>query len=379
MVATTDSTTPLLVKKAEPMANGHSEVPPPAAVSPVAPVATKPAPAKHQDLQVDWPVAMSFFACAFLVGLGLTIGGMTDPIHAAEFFNIFNVGTPKWDPTLGIVFFSAVFSHSIIFYTLKSKFEHPLFASSFNIPCKKEIDHNLLVGSMMFGMGWAFSGFCPGPGLVAVMGLNEKTLIFAAFMLVGMAFCKTMQSRRQTSQPGAMSAISALAVSMAAMAIMFSFAHKQTNDGFQDSASTALPFWQPMLGGALIGSSVGIMMALAGEILGISGIVNGLFSPLIRFDHKVNRVFFLAGLLLAGAVMAVYYPVSVENHIMRSNVWFMVGGFFVGAGSCFGSGCTSGHGIAGLSRLSPRSMVAVAAFFSTNIFVTSVMYKLSIH
>lgn len=123
---------------------------------------------------------------------------------------------------------------------------------------------------------------------------------------------------------------------------------------------------QSLLGGALIGLSAVLLMALHGRIAGMTGILSGIIPPLAPDWHW--RAAFLAGAiaapllyLLAGGKIAFSVPVSTGALI--------VGGLLVGIGVTFGNGCPSGHGICGLARLSPRSLAAVLTFMATA-FVT---------
>jgi uncharacterized protein len=117
--------------------------------------------------------------------------------------------------------------------------------------------------------------------------------------------------------------------------------------------------WSSLAGGMLIGLAAAMLVLLNGRIAGISGIVGGLFTP--RRGEIAWRVAFLTGLFAAPLAMAL---VGV-NPVPRIDAGFgllVVAGLLVGIGTSYGSGCTSGHGVCGLSRLSPRSLVATAAF-----------------
>lgn len=125
------------------------------------------------------------------------------------------------------------------------------------------------------------------------------------------------------------------------------------------------PF-QSLLGGALIGLSAALLMALHGRIAGMTGILTGVIPPLSP-EWRWRAAF------LAGAVAAPLLYQTVGGHIAFSvpvsTLALVGGGFLVGIGVHFGGGCPSGHGICGIARLSPRSIVAVAIFMVTA-FVT---------
>lgn len=121
------------------------------------------------------------------------------------------------------------------------------------------------------------------------------------------------------------------------------------------------PF-QSLAGGALIGLSAVLLMALHGRIAGMTGILTGVIPP-PSSDWQWRAAF------LAGAVAAPLLLVLAGTHIPFSvpvsTGALVVGGFLVGVGVHFGGGCPSGHGICGIARLSPRSIVAVATFMAT--------------
>jgi uncharacterized membrane protein YedE/YeeE len=117
--------------------------------------------------------------------------------------------------------------------------------------------------------------------------------------------------------------------------------------------------WSALAGGVLIGMAAVMFALLAGRIAGISGIAGGLLRP-ARGDIGW-RVAFIAGLVLAPILYALVISVP-PLRITSSTPLLVAGGLLVGWGSRYGSGCTSGHGVCGLSRLSPRSLAATLAF-----------------
>lgn len=124
--------------------------------------------------------------------------------------------------------------------------------------------------------------------------------------------------------------------------------------------------WAALAGGVLLGLASSLFILLNGRVLGISGIVGGLLRP--RRGDIGWRVAFVLGLLVAPSV----YWVFVGPTRPRIDAgWGMVvlAGLLVGLGTRYGSGCTSGHGVCGLSRMSPRSLVATMAFMGAG-FVT---------
>jgi uncharacterized membrane protein YedE/YeeE len=125
-------------------------------------------------------------------------------------------------------------------------------------------------------------------------------------------------------------------------------------------------------GGALIGLSAVLLMALTGRIAGVSGIAARLFPP---YDDAelAGRVAFVAGLIAAPVVVLLTTGQLPTQTIQANGSILVLGGFLVGFGSVWGSGCTSGHGVCGISRLSVRSFVATITFMAAGfatVFVT---------
>ena len=122
--------------------------------------------------------------------------------------------------------------------------------------------------------------------------------------------------------------------------------------------------WASLGGGMLIGAAAAMLVLLNGRVAGISGILGGLLAP-SRADVGW-RIAFLAGLLLSPALMFLL-GYRVAPRIDAGFGTLVAAGLLVGVGTRYGSGCTSGHGVCGLSRLSPRSLVATAAFMAAGI------------
>ena len=129
------------------------------------------------------------------------------------------------------------------------------------------------------------------------------------------------------------------------------------------------------LGGALIGISAVMLMALNGRIAGISGIVSGTLFSSAR--ERMWRICFIAGLIVAPLVVQSFSELLVFQ-VDAGPVVIIIAGLLVGFGTALGSGCTSGHGVCGLSRLSPRSVVAVAIFMCVGIATASISRQISV-
>ena len=126
-----------------------------------------------------------------------------------------------------------------------------------------------------------------------------------------------------------------------------------------------------LLGGALIGLAASARLLSTGRIAGISGVFGGLLKP--RAGDIGWRVAFIGGLFVAGILLALFAPSTIASSPDRSVVATLIAGLIVGFGVRRGNGCTSGHGVCGLSRFSRRSLVATLTFMATGFATASLI------
>jgi len=119
-----------------------------------------------------------------------------------------------------------------------------------------------------------------------------------------------------------------------------------------------------LIGGALIGASAVMLMAAKGRIAGVSGIAVRLLPPYAD-DELVGRLAFILGIIVAPLVVLLATGTAPVPTIEGTTALLVLAGLLVGFGSVWGNGCTSGHGVCGLSRLSVRSLVATLTFMAT--------------
>lgn len=131
-----------------------------------------------------------------------------------------------------------------------------------------------------------------------------------------------------------------------------------------------------LLGGVIIGGAVSLMLLLNGRVTGISGIINGVLSP-VKGDTGW-RVLFVLGLVLGGFAVRAINPEVFSGQLDTGLASTVVAGLLVGFGTVMGSGCTSGHGVCGISRLSPRSLVATMAFIAAGMLAVVLFKSLGI-
>jgi uncharacterized protein len=132
-------------------------------------------------------------------------------------------------------------------------------------------------------------------------------------------------------------------------------------------------YLQSLIGGGLIGLSAALLLVLNGRIAGVSGIVSGAVE--IVSPERLVRILFLIGLVCGPLVYLASFGVWPSVRVTTTTGLMVLGGLLVGFGTRLGSGCTSGHGVCGLARLSPRSMIAVLVFLCTGILTVFVMRK----
>lgn len=127
--------------------------------------------------------------------------------------------------------------------------------------------------------------------------------------------------------------------------------------------------WTALAGGVLIGTASAIFVLFNGRIAGITGILGGLFKP--RRRDIGWRLAFITGLMIAPLAWLLFAPLPAIE-INASNALLAAAGLIVGIGTRYASGCTSGHGVCGISRLSPRSIIATLAFMATGVLTVYV-------
>ena len=131
---------------------------------------------------------MNAFLVGLLFGLGLIISGMTDPSKVIAFLDL----AGAWDPSLAFVMAGAILIGAGAFAIAKNR-QRSLLGAPMQLSAATGLDKGLLIGSLIFGIGWGLSGFCPGPAVVsAAVGL-PKAWLFVASMLAGMALYSMLE------------------------------------------------------------------------------------------------------------------------------------------------------------------------------------------
>jgi len=118
-----------------------------------------------------------------LFGLGLSVSQMTNPQKVLNFLDV----SGNWDPSLALVMAGALTVFGLGYRLLIVPTASPILATQYSLPIKKAIDKPLIVGAIIFGIGWGLAGLCPGPALANALTADIKILVFIIMMLIGMA------------------------------------------------------------------------------------------------------------------------------------------------------------------------------------------------
>ncbi len=142
-------------------------------------------------------VALASLLCGLVFGWGLMISGMVRPTKVLAFLDIFGA----WDPSLAVTMAAALLVSGAGF-ALARRRDRPVFAVQSLWPRKTSIDRDLVIGAILFGIGWGLSGLCPGPALENLATLSPRLIAFVAAMGVGMMLQGWWQRRRLSTAGG---------------------------------------------------------------------------------------------------------------------------------------------------------------------------------
>lgn len=117
----------------------------------------------------------------FLFSLGLGLAGMTQPEKIINFLNVFG----DWDPSLIFVMVGGIAVHFVTYRWIRRR-SSPLLTTKWHIPNKKEVTSSLVIGSLLFGIGWGLAGYCPGPAVTSLATFSLSPVVFVFSMIAGM-------------------------------------------------------------------------------------------------------------------------------------------------------------------------------------------------
>jgi uncharacterized membrane protein YedE/YeeE len=134
--------------------------------------------------------AIAALAVGFIFAIGLGISGMTKPSKVVGFLDLFG----NWDPALIFVMAGAIAVHFVTYKIIRKR-ATPLLVPNWQVPTKTELTPTLVIGAVLFGVGWGLGGFCPGPAMTSLASLQAKPVIFVISMLVGMYLFKFVDKK----------------------------------------------------------------------------------------------------------------------------------------------------------------------------------------
>ena len=143
-------------------------------------------------------IAFASLLAGLVFGLGLIVSGMANPAKVLGFLDL----AGHWDPSLAFVMAGAIAVGAVAF-AVANRRALSFLGAQMRLPSARHIDRRLVLGSVLFGIGWGVAGFCPGPALVS-LGMGEiKALVFVAAMLVGMGAFELFERRKRVPGPHA--------------------------------------------------------------------------------------------------------------------------------------------------------------------------------
>lgn len=130
------------------------------------------------------------FLSGLVFGIGLIVAGMADPAKVKGFLDL----AGNWDPSLALVMAGAIGVGAFAFRVAHQRME-TMLGVELKLPRNVHIDRRLVLGSVLFGIGWGIGGFCPGPGIVAVGAGEARAVLFVLAMIAGMAVFELLEKR----------------------------------------------------------------------------------------------------------------------------------------------------------------------------------------
>jgi uncharacterized membrane protein YedE/YeeE len=134
--------------------------------------------------------------CGIVFGVGLAVSGMTNPAKVLAFLDV----TGHWDPTLAFVMAGAL-TVTAVGFAVAGRSARPWFAETFSLPTRRDFDRDLLLGAVLFGVGWGLVGLCPGPALASLWRASSEVFLFVGAMIGGVLLHRLPAQRGTATLP----------------------------------------------------------------------------------------------------------------------------------------------------------------------------------
>ncbi|MCO4747026.1 MAG: YeeE/YedE family protein [Proteobacteria bacterium] len=292
----------------------------------------------------------------FVMSVGMSLGGMAH-VSSLYFFDPFQTGENQRFDLAMLILFCAGLLPTFLYWQLFGKNAVPWLEPRWHLSTNRDVDRGLVVGSLMFGIGWAMGGFCPGPSVAGMITGNPN---FVAFSYGMYAFFVV----RHLLNPAEGDRHWGLSLALGLCPAVF-YVVGPTLFPLQDAHRTvSWPVHLSIGGGLGIALASILMLQFNGRVLGLCGLWRNILDVDQSTISRLPHVLFFSAFLLGGVVTYLVAPESFAYppHSERHLFWIFLGGVITGLGTTWANGCTSGHGISGMARLSPRSLVAVPMF-----------------
>lgn len=299
-----------------------------------------------------------WFITGFIMSVGMSLGGMAHE-SSLYFFDPLRTGRHElFEWSMMILFCSAVIP-TFLYWHLFKRGPTPWFDTRWHIPTNNELDLGLVLGSVIFGVGWALGGFCPGP---SVSGLITGHPNFVAFSY-GMYLYNVV---RPYDRQAATERHWGLTIMLGLVPAVLYFLGPLLFPLEGAPRVLSWPVSLSVLGGLGIGVAAIIMYQFNGCVLGLCGFWRNILDIKIPATSRIPQILFFISFMLGAAVTYLIAPEAFSSppNEDRNLGWVFLGGILVAHGTEWANGCTSGHGIAGLARLSFRSLIAVPSFMA---------------
>jgi uncharacterized membrane protein YedE/YeeE len=314
---------------------------------------------------VIWVIA------GFLMSMGMSYGGMAH-VSSLDFFDPFRTGENQLFDFSMLILFCAALIPTFLYWQLYGKRSMPWFESRWKFTTNEVVDRKLVLGSVIFGAGWALGGFCPGPSIAGLITGHPNFVAFSYGMYTYFMIGHIWKARKSEGNSHWM-----LTLALGAVPASFYFVGPMIFPSEGVISPNSWPVSASLLGGFGIALPMIIFYQFNGRVLGLCGLWRDILDVEVSANSRLPQLLFFAAFMAGGIVTQLVAPESFSfpPYQGRNLIWIFVGGFLVALGTTWANGCTSGHGIAGMSRLSIRSLIAVPAFMG-GVFVFLPVFNL---